>query len=192
MTFQVNIQIECGTDLLVIVWHSFSHHASLVPFVQCNGTTDLPGPFNRLIYCLTQVSLVASSCYLIEPSRHTSWHDKITDLNYVAVKLLQVAPVNLSCQPPWQCMVVSFRAMLRLKTVLTDFGHADLRHMMGFANRRVWAPLKWGWCSESRPQFYFEQIVGRLVMSFKLLSWIGLWKMFSSWGCFAELLRTPV
>ena len=57
-------------------------------------------------------------------------------------------------------MVVSFRAMLRLKTVLTDFGHADLRHMMGFANCHVWAPLKWGWCNESRPKFNFEQIVG--------------------------------
>ena len=103
MTFQVIIQIYCGTDiLLVIVWHGFSHHASVVPFVQCNGKTDLPGPLNRLIYCLTQAWLVTSSCYWVKPTRHTSWYDKIIDLNYVAVKRLQVVPVNLSCQPPWQ------------------------------------------------------------------------------------------
>ena len=47
-------------------------------------------------------TLVTSSCYWVKPTRHTSWYDKITDLNYVAVKRLQVVPVNLSCQPPWQ------------------------------------------------------------------------------------------
>ena len=139
-------QIDCGTDLLVIVWHGFSHHASLVPFVQCNGTTDLPGPLNRLIYCLTQASLVTSSCYWVKPTRHTSWYDKITDLNYVAVKRLQVVPVNLSCQPLWQWWSLLGPCCGWKLCWLTLVTHTCVTWWV-LPTAMFEPPPKWDWCS---------------------------------------------
>ena len=94
----------------------------------------------------TLVTLVKSSCYWVKPTRHTSWYDKITDLNYVAVKRLQVVPVNLSCQPPWQWWSLLGPCCGWKLCWLTLVTHTCVTWWV-LPTAMFEPPPKWDWCS---------------------------------------------